>query len=277
MTCNSSFTTGKLATYDLYAANSNVEQDLSSYQNISFWLRCNNSAIAFSAGDLKLKLYSDSAGTVEVDSIDLPALTAPAAQYIPITLKKGSALSSTVRSMALYANVSVVSKTFYIDNIFACNGLHLQCLIGKNVAPTADYLIPDPWYCVQSIVGTTIKIDNETTCASSAGRGYTGTTESVTLYYRETTQTAMAAATSTVVAEPQDYGLVGRLIAFSGGWNTTDMSSQDGVTFFDGLNGCGVAFKMANYIAIERLFFVRYYDVISIVNYYSFVVIKSCG
>jgi hypothetical protein len=100
---------------------------------------------------------------------------------------------------------------------------------------------------------------NGNTSQSTSIRGYNGTTETVTTYKRETTKT-VPAATTTVVAAVNDEGNPGNLITYSGGWNRTDMSTQTGVTWYDGSNGLGIGLQASarEFIQIDRLNFCRY-------------------
>ncbi len=248
--------------------------DLSNYQQVSFWFRNQTSALA-NAGDLKLKLYSDAACTIEVESFNIPAIPSTA-RFLPITVNKGSALSSSVQGVALYANGATASKTFYIDNIIACkassyaDSLTLQSLVSKN---TGD----EGWYGIQSINGTTVYLDADTNATPATTRGYSGVTETVTTYKRETIKTAMSNGSLTLVQEIKDSGTSGNLINFLGGWNTVT-TTQDGETFFDGLNGYGYGLTInsnISYICLGKLSFFRYDSGIRTSNFGSETTIGS--
>lgn len=98
--------------------------------------------------------------------------------------------------------------------------------------------LEDTWYGIQSINGTTVKLDNLVNTAGNAGRGYGGSTQTVATYKRETIKPAMVAS-GTLVSTLQDSGTDGNLIAYSGGWSRTDMSTLAGETWLDGQNGAG--------------------------------------
>ena len=247
------FTTGLAA----YKATGDLT--VSAYQQISFWIR--NSA-AFTAGQLQLKLCSDVAGVTAVETFDIPAIPS-INQWVPITIDKGSALSgTTVKSVALYVVTDFGAVDVYLDNIIACkapsaaDSLTLTSLISKNSAAQGGVEL---WYPIQSINGTAILIDNGVNTLGNAGRGYTGTTETVTIYKRETIKTAMVAASGTVVQEFQDSGTLGNLIEFQGGYDTSS-GLQNGETLFDGLNGLGVGLQWAgkSYIKVNWLGTIRY-------------------
>src|SRR5690606_29151815 len=107
------------------------------------------------------------------------------------------------------------------------------------------------WYGIQSINGVTVLLDEDVEEPSSGGRGYSGTTEEVATYRRETISVV---ATQTV----QDSGAEGSPITFSGGWNASS-GLQDGMTFFDlrGRSSAGVTVDTREFLHLERLGAVR--------------------
>lgn len=210
------FTTGKLA----YAA-LGASTDLSAYKQLSLWYRSNG---ALSAGQLQIKLCSDTTGDTAVDTLSLPASTSNTWQAV--TIEAGANFGSAIQSIALYATSDPGTTIVTLDQIIACkpstsaDALTLQSMIGKQTDGS------DGWWPILSISGTTITLD-----ASAVGTGptslpYRGTTESVTTYKR---QPIMLSATGVGVV--QDSGTDGSPITFSGGWNRTDMSTQTGETW----------------------------------------------
>ncbi len=250
------FTTGLAAYYTLPSST-----DFSSYQQISEWVKQTAGTLG-AAGAVSIVLCSDTLGAIPVDTANVPAIGA-LNQWSPLVYDKAAALGATIQSIAFYVNTDNGAQTFLIDNIIACkasssaDSLNLTSLISKNTGSEA-------WFGIQSINGTRIVLDGTTNSipGSSPQRGYSGTTEAVTLYKRETVKTAMAAATSTAVQTITDDGTAGSPITFSGGWNRTDMSTQTGETWFDGQNGNGQAITDSNsktYAALDKLNFTRYY------------------
>lgn len=235
--------------------------NLSGYEQVSFWIRTD--FIVANAGDLKLRLYSDTSCTVQVESFDLPAIPflTSYSSWTVLTLNKGSALSATVQGVALYANIAMASKTFYINNIIACksaasaDSLSLTSLISKNSnAQGGD----EPWYGIQSIDGRIIVLDAATASQPYSARGYSGATETVITYKRETFKTPMASSASTNVNAVNDSGTDGNNIQFQGGYDTSS-NLQNGETFYDGSNGLGRGLYIAkSYITTAHLSFVRY-------------------
>ena len=233
--------------------------DLSGYQQVSFWIR---NTVAIVANNYALKLCSDRAGATPVNTIPIPAIPSTA-QWVCITVDLAGALGNPIKSVALYSGSSAPSNgTVNFDNILACkasssaDSLTLQSLISKNSAAQGG---TEYWYPIQSINGATILIDNHTNCLGNAGRGYTGTTETVTTYKRETIKTAMAAANNTTVATIQDSGSSGNYIEFQGGYNTSN-NTQDGETIFDGQSGWGNGLdpNTKQWVKIAHVHFCRY-------------------
>ena len=250
------FTTGKAAYYTLPAT-----LDLSAYQQVTFWIRQNSGTLG-AAGQAYVALCTDTIGGTVVHQCNVPALGSVGV-WVPVTVNLGTNLNSAIRSVAFYVVTDVGTQLFLLDNIVACkaassaDSVTLQSLISKSDG-TGD----EGWYAIQSINYDVIMLANinANTSQTAAVRGYNDTTETVTTYKRETTKTALVAA-GTVVAAMNDDGTSGSLITYSGGWNRTDMSTQTGVTWYDGSNGLGIglqapAFRVFN--QIDRLNFCRY-------------------
>ena len=212
------FTTG-LAAY----APTAVLGDYSAYQQISLLVR---TSINVAANVLQLSLCSDTVGAVQVNTINLPAITAN--YWTPVVVDTGAALGAVINSVALYAASDPGSVTVNLDNIIACKAsssadslTHLS-LIGKNTGGT------EPWFAIDSINGTTVRLG--TGIAATAAKGlyactYRGATEAVTTCKREPIMLS-ALETCSTAGVSMDNPLY---LEF--GWDTTDMSTQPGVTW----------------------------------------------
>lgn len=233
--------------------------NLSGYQQVSFWIKQTAGTLG-AASSLSLKLCSDAAGVTAVNTLNLPAFGA-LNQWTPITIDTGGALGSSIASVAFYVNTDNAAQTFLIDNIVACkasssaDSLSLTSLISKNSGSEA-------WFGIQSINGTRVMLDaiSSTIPGATPQRGYSGVTESVTTYKRETIKTVMAASGATV-QQINKSGTVGNLISFLGGWDRTSMTSQSGQTWFDGQNGLGVGVfdsGTSSFNYLDKLNFTRY-------------------
>ncbi len=258
---NVQITKAAYATDTLYAYKAlAAPTDFSDYTGLSLWVR-NDAAIA-DAVRWKVCLCSDAAGAVIVDTFWIPAIPSTN-RWVALSLEKdgGGALGNAIASIAVYSGTSAPTngQDILLDNVNACDygGFSIQSLISKNSLATGG---TEGWYGIQSISGVTLLLDNDTETIASAGRGYSGTTETVTTYRRETIKTALAAAASTAVQAVQDSGTeAGGDITFSGGWNTSN-TTQDGETIFDGLSGNGYGLQLSgkSLITASRLGFVRY-------------------
>ena len=91
---------------------------------------------------------------------------------------------------------------------------------------------------ITSIIGTTVLIDNDPQTSAANGRGYTGTSETVALYYRETFKVTPLSSTTTNFYQINEGGTDGSVITYSGGWDT-GTTTQDGMTILDGSIGNG--------------------------------------
>lgn len=248
------FTTG-LAAYKALGAST----DFSGYKQITFWIKQTAGTIG-AAGDVQIKLCSDVAGVTAVDTFNIPNLVV-LNQWTPVTVDKGSALGAAIQSVAFYVVTDNGAQTFLIDNITACkdstsaDSLTLSSLIGKNSGT-------ETWCGIQSIKGTRIMLDqgNNTTPILTTYRGYTGTTETVTAYKRETIKTALVAAVNTQVNTLNDSGSAGSLIAIEGGWDRTNMTTQNLESWYDGTNGMGISFAAITktYFSFNKINSVRY-------------------
>lgn len=261
----SGFTTGKAGYFAISST------DFSSYQQLSFWIRVN--AIV-AANTLSIKLCSDTTGDTAVDTFSITH-SLQSGRWYPITINKGSALGSAIQSVALYCDLDPGTVTVHLDNILACkatssnDSLTLNSLIGKNTAG-------ELWYPIASINGTTVKIDSYPNLTfSTTRRGYAGTTATTTAYKREC---HIFAPTNTFSpwGATNEAGSSGSPVTFSGGWDRTNMSTQTGDTYIDGLTGAvsGVSLDHT-FQSIEKLYMTRFSNGITGSN--NDASISNCG
>lgn len=253
------FTTGLAA----YKATGTL--DLSGYQQLSFKIKQTAGTIG-ADGAVRLRLCSDAVGAVPVDTFDIPNLFA-LGNWVSFTVDKGSALGASIQSVAFYVVTDNGAQTFLLDNIIACkasssaDSLSLTSLIGKNSAG-------ETFWPIASINGKRVMLDQTVNSRPTTGnavlpRGYMGTTETVTAYKRETFKNRMTAtqnpASNSIDFTLGDSGTEGNYIAVSGGWDTTNMTSQDGETWFDQQNGFGTAFSATgrSYFSFDKISAVR--------------------
>jgi hypothetical protein len=237
--------------------------DLSGYEQISFWI--NGSSTTIPSGLWEIRLCSDVSGGTAVDTFPIPlgGLLGWHAFTLPRTL--GGALGSAINSIALYTTSDPATIAIRLDNIIACkaasaaDSLSLNSVIGKNIA--GEY-----WFPIQSISGTTITIDNDNTNQGANGRGYYGASGSATIWKRQPLYpseigVAIAVTATADLKQLKAGGTLGSGIytIYSGGWS--DDTTQDGETWFDGINGAGFGIGMLTAmtaIEIEKIGTVRY-------------------
>lgn len=253
LTVASGFTTGK----SHYKTTTNT--DYSAYEQITFWIMQTSGTLASADAEITLKLCSDTAGATPVNTFDIPRIRALNV-WQAYTIDNGAALGSSIQSIGFYINSDRGAQTFLINNIQAVkastadDSLSLTSLISKNSGT-------EGWFSVDSISGTSVVLRTAGQYGlGSAGTpaGYSGVTESVTLYKRQplimpSSRVGTASTTNSNIV--QDDGTSGSPITFSGGWNSTDMSTQTGDTYIDGVNGFGrfITVNPHSYLTFDKL------------------------
>ena len=253
------FTTGLAAYFATGTLN------LSSYTKCCFWIRPN---AAVASGVLSLKLCTDALGVTAAHTFTInQALTSN--QWHCLTFDNGSALSSSIASVALYAVSDPGVVTVLVDNVLACNALTLTSIIGLSSSPTSM-----DFYPIQSINGTTVKIDSgANTDAATTIRGWFGTTTTATCYKIEPLRP------SNLYNATQEAGTDGfTRSTYSGGWNTTDMSTQTGLTFIDTGDAAGSVLGIGqSFLNFENIVTVRGSTGFNITGAFSYCKFTNCG
>lgn len=235
------FTTGSVAT-------KTVVLDLSSYQQICLWIRLNTTAIA--AGVLELRLKH---GATVRHTVTIPAI-AQTAVFFPVVVDLGTNMATDIDTLELFANSAQTSKVIIIDNIFAAKAssnaaaITLNSLLSKSSLDQGT-VSSEGWYAIDSITGTSVILRKaQTSLVATAFIGYGLVTETVTTYKRE--QFMITAAE----APPAITGASGSFVTYSGGWDTTDMSTQTGETWLNlaSLNNVTVLAVSGNFNTVDR-------------------------
>jgi hypothetical protein len=245
------FTTGLAAYWTLPTT-----LDLSAYQQVSFWIQQTAGSIG-GDGSVQLRLCSDTAGTTTVNTINIPATTL-VTRWRPITVDLGTNLGSSIRSIAFFVQTNVGARTFLLNNIIACkaasaaDSLTLTSLIGKNTTG-------ETWWAIQSINGDRVMLDSDVNSTPTATnvRGYYGNTGTVTTWKRETIKIGPFVTGSTPGFTFPEDGIDGSPITLSGGWNRTNMSTQNTETWLDGVNGSGQMLTARTWCNISNIAVVR--------------------
>lgn len=252
------FTTGKAA-YTSVAIN-----NFSAYQQLSFWINMTAGVMTVD-GDISICLCSDTLGATVVNTFPVPRIRGTGT-WQAYTVDFGSALGSSIQSIALYVNVDRAAQTFLLNNIMACkapsaaDSLSLTSLIGKNNGI-------EPWLGIQSILGTAITLEshhNYSLATNTPNGNYSGTTESTSIYKREPlilpSSIVSTSTNTTTWATIQEGGSAGSPVTYSGGWNRTDMSTQTGLTYVSGVNGWGYGLQnQVAYVNVSKYNPVRFY------------------
>lgn len=235
MTPASGFTTGKVCYKTIDGGGT---QDFSGYTKISLWFRPITNTV-ITASTYKLCLCSDTTGDTIVNELNIPATQGTASWHI-FVLDYGAALSSSVQSVAIYANSDPGTTAFSFNNIVACNNFTHESLFGWQ---------SDCFHNVQAIDGATITIDAQ--IPATGGRGWYGTNGTAGFYYANP-YSSYATGTINSVNEGATLGL-GRT-EYTGGWDT-GTNTRDGYTYFasnivgNGIGfGAAIAIKIANFV-----------------------------
>lgn len=240
------FTTGKAAHFALAGST-----DFSGYQQISFWIKTSS---AITASNLSIRLCSDTTGDTPVDTFTIPYAIPTGSRWIPVTIDKGSALGSSIQSVSIAFASDPGTPQVTLDNIIACkasssaDSLNLMSLVSKNTAG-------EPWFAIRSIDGTTVALGwgstgggNET---DTQGRvRYWGSSESVTTYKREMINYMKQTVTGISI---NDSGTPDNPITFSGGWNRTNMSTQDSGDESWIFNDDNILLFSQNWLVVEKI------------------------
>ena len=232
--------------------------DLSGYQQISMLIRCSSGSDA--DADHSIRLCTDTSGETSVHTIPINMNNAHSGHWYPLVVDLGTNLNSAIKSIALYVDTTGVNKTYYIQNIIACkassanDSLTHRSLIGLNT--TADPV----WYPIGFIWDKIILL--RTWNGRQGAYGYymgdgafwSASNNSATIYKREAINTTGITSENTNWDKPSGSGNTSNRKVISGGWNSTDMSSQDGLTFIrSNGQGRGLALDWLSHYDISKI------------------------
>ncbi len=246
------FTTGTVAYLTLPGT-----LNCSSYDTLSMCMRLDASSIA--ANTFRVDLCSDTLGATPVDSFTINFAT-PSTTGIfgKIVISKGSALGSSIRSIALVALLDPGAVTVILDNIIVSKSpssadcLTHASLIAISSSPTGF----DHWYAIKAITGTTVTLETlPNSLAATAGKLYMQPTVTATTYVRQPILVPQLGV-GVLDNSTNESGTLGNPIMHSGGWNTTDMTTQTGETFISPVfgNTPSVMFNILHsYISMEKI------------------------
>lgn len=279
---NASFTTGKIAYYTLPAT-----LNLSAYQQLSLFIFQS----AGTLGGLTISLCSDTLGDTAVDTFTIPS-TGATSIWCPFTINKGSALGSSIRSVSISRAANNGAQTFVFNSIVACkaptdvDALSNTSLVTKNNGTEGAYAVGG----FGGSDGTIVFLDSTPTAnnLTTTGGAYYGTTETAGLWRYEplnpyTLNSLALPATSTDTNSncvfPANNGILNAPITFLGGWDSTNMSTRTGQTWFSNQNGqgYGITNTSTNYITIDRVNYTRATDGFLGSSSFVGIVIQNCN
>ena len=257
------FTTGKIAYYTLPAT-----LDLSAYQQLSLFILQGSGTL----GGLTVNLCSDTTGDTAVDTFTIPS-TGATGIFCPFTINKGSALGSSIRSISISRAANNGAQGFFFNSIVACksptsvDALSNTSLVTKNNGTEGAYSVGG----FGGSDGTIVFLDSSPTGTNltTTGGAYYGTTETAGLWRYEplnpyTLNSAALPSSSTDTNAncvfPANNGILNAPITYSGGWDSTNMSTRTGQTWFSNQNGNGYGLSnnnTSNFITVDRVNYTR--------------------
>lgn len=236
------------------------------YEQITFWIMQTAGTLASADGEISLRLCSDTTGDTVLHTFNIPRICALNV-WQAFTINKGSSITGTIQSVAFYINTDRGAQTFLINNIeavkaaSAADSLSLTSLISKNSGT-------EGWFAIDSISSNSVVLRTGGTSYNLSNAGavptYAGTTATVTTWKREPLNLPSLITADSNGASPfgivNESGTSGSPITYSGGWNSTDMSTQTGDTYISGVNGLGYAIANYGYSFVN-------FDKINLVNF----------
>ncbi len=229
--------TGKVAYCELDST-----LDLSGYQQISlrFAFDYVTSGQKNDSGIFSLRLCSDTQGDTVVNTI--PISPCPGDDFDLFfwwTYDNGANLGSNINSVALYADIETehANTEIILENIIACkaksaaDSLHLGSLISKGTTNTSNY------YAIDAIIDNIIVLKLNASATTSNYAVHSNNSVPNNLRHNETTGTVTTYKVDPFTPDPafyhsgEDYRpniiqVSDDSCTISGGWNSTDMSTQ---------------------------------------------------
>jgi len=254
----SSISAGKAAHFQLPSA-----LDLSGYQQISFMVR-NYSGRSSTAHD-SIRLCTDTDGNTSVHTIPINTRNASTGSWIPVVVDLGTNLNSSIQSIAIYRDTTGTTRNYYISNIIACkassaaDSLTHYSQVGLNT--TADPV----WYPISAIWDDIILLRVSSNVQGNFGyynshaAFFSADNNSATIYKRDPIIFGEANSSTTGLNTVQNSGTSAESqLTISGGWDDTNMSTQNGKTFLLG-NGYGRFVNPQNYNLFTDIYLSYYY------------------
>jgi hypothetical protein len=221
--CTTSGKSGKIAHLALGST-----MDLSAYTHLSLLLRSDSDTYPLVLNNITLNLCSDSSGDTVVLALPL-ASTYRSNALSQLLTNGGAALPSGINSISLTLTVATpdTNRAIYFVGLIACQAPDHASHI-SHASLLSKQTVADPeWMAVRSFQ-TGGKVFMGGRKSTTGDRGWRGTAETVNTWARLPTRVNFSAANEAKFNTIKDG------VKISGGWNRTDMSTQDDVTWVSG-------------------------------------------
>lgn len=239
--------TGKMWYYKLDST-----LDLSSYQQLSMIYGSRSSDSLNNTSHMRVCLCTDETGDTVAHSIEIPGFATKG--HHPVVKDFGTNLNSAIKSVALYCDTNVGTEDIRLSNIVACpassnaSSFTHQHLIGKNTSDEPAWWRPSQIEEDHIIYGQPVGNDMDYTSGvmHDVANSWYGLPTNTSALYKIQPYYVYQNNTDLTLSEAQKYLVYvrGRSTAtapndtwqdcvtkITGGWNTTDMSTQDSISW----------------------------------------------
>ena len=254
------FGTGRIGYFDLGSST-----DLSAFSAIHCALDCGNVAQT-----ITLKLCSDATATTVVATMTYAGLAASSSVFHSALFNNGGALPSNVRTLAFEISADPGTTALRIDAIAAC---HDPAVTPNSITPWSVFstaqAVADNFNTANDCSFQGIRHFLTDTTATLHGTGTSGvqtncvwphaTLSSGTLYVWHAAQCdRLENSGNNVVNTIQEAGNASNVSVYEGGYNRTDMTTQDtnGMTVLVNSNFIGACFVGKSYTELRRTIFI---------------------
>lgn len=221
--CTTSGKSGKIAHLALGST-----MDLSAYTHLSLLLRSDSDTWPLVLDNITLNLCSDTTGDTVVLALPLAA-TYRSNALSQLLTNGGAALPSGIQSISLTLTVATptTNRAIFFVGLIACQGPDHASHISHHSLLSKQTTADPEWMTIRSF-GSSGKVYLGGRASTTGERAWRGTAETVNTWARLPTRVNFSAANEAKFNTIKDG------VKISGGWNRTDMSTQDDVTWASG-------------------------------------------
>jgi hypothetical protein len=221
--CTTSGKSGKIAHLNLGSV-----MDLSAYTHLSLALRSDNDTYPNVLDNITLNLCSDTTGDTVVLALPLGA-TYRSSGLSQLLTNGGAALPTNIQSISLTLTTATpgTNRAIYFLGLIACQGPdHASHISHLSLLSKQSSGEPE-WMAIRGF-RTGGKVYFGGRASTTGDRGWRGTAETVNTWVRLPTRAKFAATNEAKFDWLKDG------VKITAGWNRTDMSTQDDVTWVSG-------------------------------------------